>query len=70
MWRDQNMWRTLQNSIVVARHMKNHAIVAACGANHVFRRSDLLTFYAVVCKEKWPKSLWNVLPMVTFTSDC
>jgi hypothetical protein len=31
MWRDQNMWRTLQNSVVAARHMKNHAILAACG---------------------------------------
>jgi hypothetical protein len=37
MWRDQNMWRALQNSVVAARYMKNHAIVAACGANnHVF----------------------------------
>jgi hypothetical protein len=56
MWRDQNMWCTLQNSVVAVRHMKNHTIVAACGANnHDFLRSDLFAFYAVVHKEKWPK---------------
>jgi hypothetical protein len=39
MWRDQKMWHKLQNIIVVARQMKNQAIVAACGANnHVFCR--------------------------------
>jgi REP element-mobilizing transposase RayT len=37
MWLDSEMWRTLQNNIVAVRHMKNYAIVAACGANnHVF----------------------------------
>jgi hypothetical protein len=52
------MWRTLQNNVVAARHMKNHAIVAACGVNnHVFLRSDLFACYAVVCKEKWLKFL-------------
>jgi hypothetical protein len=36
-WRDQNMWRTLQNSVVAVRHMKIHTFVAACGTyNHVF----------------------------------
>jgi hypothetical protein len=37
MWHDSEMWRTLQNNVVAAHHMKNHSIVAACGANnHVF----------------------------------
>jgi hypothetical protein len=37
MWRDYDMWRTLKNNVVAAPHMKNHAIVGACGANnHVF----------------------------------
>jgi hypothetical protein len=49
---------SLQNNVVAVRHMKNYAIVAACGVNnHVLSRSDLFTCYAVVCKEKWPKFL-------------
>jgi hypothetical protein len=46
-------------NVVAARHMNNHAIVAACSANnHVFRCSEMLfTFYDGVCKEKWPKCL-------------
>jgi hypothetical protein len=35
MWRDLEMWCPLQCIVVAARHMKNHAILAACGAkNH------------------------------------
>jgi hypothetical protein len=37
MWCDSEMWRTLQNNAVVARHMKNHVAMVACVANnHVF----------------------------------
>jgi hypothetical protein len=36
------MWYTLQNSVVAAHHMKNHAIVVACDANY-------LVFDAQIC---------------------
>jgi hypothetical protein len=35
MWRDAEMWHMLQNYAEAARHMKNHAIVAACGGQCV-----------------------------------
>jgi hypothetical protein len=58
MWREREMWQMLQNNVVAARHMKNHAIVAACGANnHVFD-AQICLHVMLLCVRKNGRNFW------------
>jgi hypothetical protein len=52
MWRGQNMWRMLQNSVVAVRHMKNHAIVAVVAPIVMCFDAQISLHFMLLCLRK------------------